>query len=216
MAKVDVDLQGCWDIRCFLCESKEGLHHGWCWWWIQHVSNKFRDLTLFQPISICFIKVFIRFSSPQKTYKGMISTNMDDDPYHNSQGWNNGFSLWVEEITGKPFHQKQHWPHTAWCLPLIGLKQLKPAFLKTGKCYEIRFWDFTVDVLFESTSSIVDKSIADVLQFVSAFPCFGFLPKAYLLPFHLFVSCSIPFSNFCSMTILNSKKIYTCFSYIIL
>lgn len=30
--KVDVDyvdLQGCWDIRCFLCESKEGLHRAW-------------------------------------------------------------------------------------------------------------------------------------------------------------------------------------------
>jgi hypothetical protein len=146
----------------------------------------------------------------------MISTNMDDDPYHNSQGWNNGFSLWIEEITRKPFHQKQHWPHTAWFLPLIGLKQLKPAFLKTGKCYEIRFWYFTVDVQFESTSSIVDKINCRRSAFVSAFPCFGFLPKAYLLPFHFFVSYSIPFSSFCSMIILNSKKIDTWFSYIIL
>lgn len=113
-------------------------------------------------------------------------------------------TTWVEEITGKPFHQKQHWPHTAWFLPLIGLKQLKPAFLKTGKCYEIRFWYFTVDALFESTSSIVDKSIADVVHFFRHFPALACSRRhTCYLSIYLW---AVPFSSFCSMIILNSKK----------
>ena len=77
-------------------------------------------------------------------------------------------------------------------LPLIGLKQLKPAFLKTGKCYEIRFWYFTVMFNLNLQVPLWTKSIANVLHLFRHFPALAFSRRhtCYLsislwaIPFH--------------------------------